>query len=162
MLCVQLWIYVFARWINREYIYNLASDTVLHQWKYRQTVHYIQVSMECIHWYIPVTMRTIPLFPSTVHYLWVYRRNVSVSIFQRLWELFSFSLTLFMVFITYKYTDKMCPSVYSSDYGNCSLSPWHCSRCSLHTNISTECFCGYISETMRIVPLLSDTVHGVH
>jgi hypothetical protein len=84
---------VFAWWIDRKYKYNLAWDNVLHRWKYRQTVHYIQV----------------------------YEQNVSIGIFQWLWEPFPFCLTLFMVFITYRYTNGMCSSIYSSDYKNYSL-----------------------------------------
>ena len=47
--------------------------------------------------------------------------DVSVDIFQCLWELFIFLLTLFIVFITYKYTDGMYPLVYFRDYVNYSL-----------------------------------------
>ena len=81
---------VFAWWIDRKYKYNLAWDNVLHRWKYRQTIHYIQV----------------------------YEQNVSIGIFQWLWESFPFCLTLFMVFITYRYTDGMCSYIYSNDYKN--------------------------------------------
>jgi len=35
--------------------------------------------------------------------------------------LFLFTLTLFMMFITYRYTDEMCLSVYSRDHENCLL-----------------------------------------
>jgi hypothetical protein len=110
-------------------------------------------------------METVPFLLGTVqgvHSIQVYRHNVSIGIFQRLWELFPFSLTLFIVLIIYRYTDKICPSVYSSDHGNCFYSTWHYSRCSLHTSILMECVCRYILETMRTVPLLPDTVHGVN
>jgi hypothetical protein len=56
-----------------------------------------------------------------IHYIRVYPQNVFISILQRYWELCPFTLALFMVFITYGYIDKMCPSVYSKDYKKCSL-----------------------------------------
>ena len=74
------------------------------------------ISMEYVHQYILETMRIVSLHLGTildVHYLQVYRQNVSVGIFQRSWELFPFTLALFTMFITYGYTDKMCSSVYS-------------------------------------------------
>jgi hypothetical protein len=64
-------------------------------------------------------MRIVPLLHGTihgVHYIRVYWWNVSISICQRPWELFPFSLALFTVFITYMYTDIMYPLVYSRDY----------------------------------------------
>jgi len=58
----------------------------------------------------------------TWYFYWrSYWWNNFVGIFQWLWELFPFSLTLFTVFITYGYTNGICSSVYSSDYDNCSL-----------------------------------------
>jgi hypothetical protein len=76
--------------------------------------------------------------------------------------MFPFTLALFMVFITYRFSDRMCLSVYFKDHGNCAPSPWHYSRCSLHTGISMECVRWYILETMGIVPLHPDIVNGVH
>jgi hypothetical protein len=40
--------------------------------------------------------------------------------------------------IKYGYTDKIYPSVVSRDHGNYFPSPWHYSRCSLHTGIPTR------------------------
>ena len=54
------------------------------------------------------------------------------------------------LYITYGYTDKIYLSVYSRDHENCSPSPWHYSRYSLHTGIPTECVRWYILETMGI------------
>jgi hypothetical protein len=118
-------------------------------------------------------------------------RAVSKMCFWQPW-LCPFTLTLFMVFITYEYTDGMCLSIYSRDHGNyspwpwhcslftygyidemclsvysrdhrnCSPSPWHCSRCSLHMSIPMECVCWYILETIETVPLHPSTNHGVH
>ena len=83
-----------------------------------------------------------------------YWGNVSVSIFQRPWELFSFSL-VFKVFITYRYTDEMCSLIYPKNYRNYSSSLWYCSRCLLHMSIPTECVCQYIPKTMRTVSLIN-------
>jgi hypothetical protein len=134
VLCVQLSIEVFTGWIDREYKYNLASDTVSHWWKY---------------WWF-------------VHYTRVYQWAVSIGIFKWQWELFTFSLALFMVFIIHRYTNGHNSSVYSRGDENCSPSPWHYSRCSLHTGIPPECFHRYILETMKIVPLHPSIVLGIH
>jgi hypothetical protein len=66
------------------------------------------------------------------------------------------------LYITYGYTDKIYLSVYSRDHGNCSPSPWHYSRYSLHTGIPTECVRWYILETMGTVPLHLGIVYDVH
>jgi hypothetical protein len=82
------------------------------------------ISMECVRWYILETMGIVPLHPDIVngvHYIWVYWQNVFNDIFQRLWELCPYNLALFTVFITYRYIDRMCLSVYSRDHGNYSL-----------------------------------------
>ena len=68
------------------------------------------ISTEYVYWYIPEN-----------NFSEIYRQNVFIGIFQRLWELFLFSLTLFMMFITYRYTNRICSLVYSRDYENCSL-----------------------------------------
>jgi hypothetical protein len=115
--------------------------------------------------HIPKTMENVPLHFNTVHgvhYIQVYQRNVSVSIFHRPLELCPFTLALFPVFITYGYTDKMCPSVYFRDHENCALSPWHYSWCLLHTSIPIKWVRRYIPKTMKTVPLHPDTVYGVH
>jgi len=91
------------------------------------------IPTKCVHWYILKTIRSVPLFPDTihdVHYIWVYWQNVSVGIFQRLWKLFPFFLALFMIFIT--------------------------------MGIPTECVHWYISKTVGIIFLLSNIVHDVH
>jgi hypothetical protein len=120
---------------------------------------------KCIRRYIPKTIEIVPLHPNTVegvHYVRVHQQNVSVGIFQRPWKLFPFTLTLFIVFITYGYTNEMCLSVYSRDHENCAPSPWHYSQCSLHTCISTKYVHRYILETMRTVAFHPDTIHGVY
>jgi len=109
---------------------------------------------ECVCQYISETMRTMPLHHDTihgVHYIQVYRRNVFNGIFQRPWELFSFTLTLLMMFITCRYTDKMCSTIYFRDYGNCAPTTWRYSRYSLHMGILTECVYRYILGTMETI-----------
>jgi len=84
----------------------------------------------------------------TISHWWKYRWVVSVSILQRWCILLLLSLTLFMVFITHRYMDKLCLSVYSKSDGNCSLSPWHSSWCSLHMGILMDITHRYIPEAM--------------
>jgi len=80
----------------------------------------IGIPTECVRWYIPKTGNYSPSLShcswcslhtgiSTEYVYWyipennfseIYRQNVSVGIFQRLWKLFPFSLTLFTIFIT--------------------------------------------------------------
>ena len=60
-------------------------------WHYSRCSLDTGILMECVHWYMSETMRTVPLLPCTVHnihYIQVYRHNVSVGIFQRLLDLF--------------------------------------------------------------------------
>ena len=54
----------------------------------------------------------------------------------------------------------MCPLVYFKDYKKCSPFPLHCSWCSIHKSILTECVRWYISETI-IVSLLPGTIHDI-
>jgi hypothetical protein len=86
--------------------------------------------LKCFRWYILVAMKTIPLLPSIVHgvnFKQVFQWNVSVGIFQWWWEMFPFSLALFMVSISNKSINKMFLSVYFSGDGTCFPFFWHCS-----------------------------------
>jgi hypothetical protein len=96
---------------------------------------------KCFHRYIPCTLRTVPLHPGIVHgihYIRVYRWNMSVGILQRPQKLFPFTLTLFIVFIIYKYTNIICPSIYFRDHENYFPSPWQCSKCLLHMGVAPD------------------------
>jgi hypothetical protein len=91
----------------------------------------MDIPMECVCRYILEAKGTVPLVLDTVHdvnYTWIYRWNVFVGIFQRWRELFPFSLTLFMMLITYEHINKIFLSVYSSSDENCSpfSSTVHC------------------------------------
>jgi len=126
---------------------------------------HMSIPTKCVYWYIPKTIGIILLLLGTIHgihYIQLYQRNVFIGIFQRPWELFPFSLALFMVFITYGYNDIMCPSIYSRYHGNCSFFPWNYLWYLLHTCISMKCFHRYILEIVGTVPLLSEIVHDVH
>jgi len=103
-----------------------------------------------------------PWYYSWYSLIWIYRWNFSIGIFKRLWEPFPFSLALLMIFIIYEDIDKMCLSVYFSDYENCFPYSWHYLWCSLYTCIPIECVHRYIPETMRTIPFLPSTVHKVH
>jgi hypothetical protein len=83
-----------------------------------------------------------------------YWGNVSVGIFQRPWELFFFSL-IFKVFITYRYIDEMCLSIYPKNYKNYSSSFWYCLQCLLYISMLMECVYQYILKNMRIVSLIN-------
>ena len=74
--------------------------------------------------YILKVKGIVPLLSGTVrgtNYKRVYRRSIFVDIFHRRWELFPFSLALFMEQITHGYTEGLFLSVYSRGKGNCSL-----------------------------------------
>jgi hypothetical protein len=93
-------------------------------WHYSWCLLHTGLATECVCRYIPETMGIVPLHPNIVndvHYMQVYWQNVFNDIFQRLWELCPYNLALFTVFITYRYIDRMCLSVYSRDHENYSL-----------------------------------------
>jgi len=125
---------LFIMLITHRYINGLWSsvyssgnkNSFPSPWHYSLYSLHTSIPADIARWYIPKVMGIVPLHPNiihSVHYTQVYRRAVSIGIFQRWWELFPFIMTLFMVFITHEYTDELWFLVYSWGYQNCSPSP---------------------------------------
>ena len=164
---------LFIMFITYRYTNGMCSSIYskdngncsLSPWQCSWCSLHMGIPTECVYQYIPKTIGIVLLFPGTihsVHYIRVYQGNVFIGIFQRPWELFPFSLVLFMVFIIYGYNDRMCSSIYSRYYGNCSFFPWNYLWYLLHTGILMKCFHWYILEIVGTVPFLSEIVHNIH
>jgi len=84
---------------------------------------YTGIPIKSICRYILETMGTILIHLDTIHdihYIWVYQKTVFISIFQRPWELYHFTLSLFSVHYIRVYRWNVSVGIFR-DYEKCLL-----------------------------------------